>query len=245
MSYGVFARYYDALTGNVDYPGKARYLCELMKKYKPGCALIVDLACGTGALSVELAKLGFDVIGVDSSADMLSAASMKEHDGVMYLCQRAERLDLYGTVDAVVCTLDSVNHITDPAALQKAFERVALFLEQDGVFIFDANTPYKHERVLADNAFVYDLDEVFCVWQNTRREDGMTRIDLDFFERQEDGCYLRSSESFCERPYSRGELAAMLEKAGLKIAEELGDYTGAPPTETEERLVFVCRKKGS
>ncbi len=244
MSYGVFARYYDALTENVDYPSKARFLSDILNKHKPGCALVVDLACGTGTLSLELASLGFDMIAVDGSPDMLSAAYMKENPGVMFLCQQMDELDLYGTVDGVVCTLDSVNHITDEAVLQRAFERVALFLEPDGVFVFDANTPYKHRHVLGDNVYVYDLDEVYCVWQNSLLENDFTEISLDFFELDEDGAYFRSSESFMERAYTRGQLADMLDRAGMTIIEEFDDYTEASPSEETQRVVYVCRKKG-
>ena len=244
MSYGVFARYYDALTENVDYPAKARFVRDVLNRHKPGCALVVDLACGTGNLSLELASMGFDMIAVDGSADMLSAATMKENTGVMFLCQQLDELDLYGTVDAMVCTLDSVNHITDEAVLQEAFNRVALFLEPDGVFLFDANTPYKHRHVLGDNAYIYDTEQVYCVWQNHLTDNDCIEINLDFFEPDEDGSYYRSSECFTERAYSRGQLTDMLEAAGLVIVEEYDDYTEAAPTGETQRVVYVCRKKG-
>lgn len=242
MSYQAFARYYDALTKNVDYPAKAKFISQLLKAYKPGCALITDLACGTGNLSVELSSLGFEVIGVDMSADMLSIASAKG-GGIMYLCQPVEKLDLFGTVDAMVCVLDSVNHITNESKLQRAFSRVSLFLEPDGVFIFDANTEYKHRRVLGDNTFIYDTPEVYCVWQNSTDDGLLTKINLDFFEK--DGAvYRRSSESFGERAYTHNRLVEMLDEAGLFIVEEFDDYRDAPPFEESERIVYLCRKKG-
>ncbi len=244
MSYGVFAQFYDSLTENVDYPAKAEYIRSLLLKHKSDCSLVVDLACGTGNLSLELARMGFDMIAVDGSADMLMAASAKENPGVMFLCQQMDELDLYGTVDAVVCTLDSVNHVTDPRVLQEAFRRVALFLEPDGVFVFDANTPYKHRCVLGDNVFVYDTDSVYCVWQNHLLEDDVIEISLDFFEPDEDGAYYRTGESFCERAYSRCDLEQMLARAGMEITGEFDDYTDAPPSEETQRVVYVCRKKG-
>ena len=243
MSYNTFARFYDALTENVDYPAKARFIHEVLNKHKPGCVLVVDLACGTGTLSLELASMGVDMIAVDGSYDMLSVASTKENTGVMFLCQQLDELDLYGTVDAMICTLDSVNHITDEAVLSEAFRRVALFLEPDGVFLFDANTVYKHRCVLGDNVYVYDMDEVYCVWQNHLMEDDSVEISLDFFEPDEDDAYFRTSESFCERAYSRRQLSDMLERAGLTIVEEYDDYTDAAPSENTQRVVYVCRKK--
>lgn len=245
MSYGAFAQYYDALTENVDYPEKARFISTVLNKHKPGCTLVVDLACGTGTLSLALAEMGFDMIAVDGSYEMLSVASMKENTGVMFLCQQLDELDLYGTVDAMICTLDSVNHITDEQTLREVFRRVALFLEPDGVFLFDANTEYKHRCVLGDNAFVYDLDEVYCVWQNHLQEDGSVEISLDFFEPDGDGAYWRSSESFVERVYSRSQLSDMLDSARLVIAEEYDDYTDSSPSPECQRVVYVCRRKGN
>lgn len=246
MSYGVFARFYDALTENVDYPAMARFIRDVLTKHKPGCTLVVDLACGTGTLSLELAALGFDMISVDGSYDMLSVATMKENPGVMFLCQQMDELDLYGTVDAVVCTLDSVNHVTDEAVLREAFRKVALFLEPDGTFIFDANTRHKHRNVLADNVFVYDFDEVYCVWQNHLLEDDSVEISLDFFEPEEDDdTYYRSSENFVERFYSREKLCDMLESAGLTIVEEYDDYSDDTPSAETQRVVYVCRRKGN
>jgi len=245
MSYGVFARYYDALTENVDYPAKARFISNVLNQHKPGCTLVVDLACGTGTLSLELAALGFDMIAVDGSYDMLSVASMKPNPGIMYLCQQMDELDLYGTVDAMICTLDSVNHITDENTLREVFRRVALFLEPDGVFLFDANTVHKHRSVLGDNVFVYDRDEVYCVWQNHLSEDDSVRIELDFFEPDEEGGYTRSSESFIERAYTHRQLCDMLDSAGLAIVKEYDDYTDAQPSEDSQRIVYVCRRKGN
>jgi len=244
MSYGVFARYYDALTENVDYPAKAKFIHDVLNRYKPGCSLVVDLACGTGSLSLELASLGFDLIAVDGSPDMLSVACMKENRGVQFLCQKLNKLDLYGTADAMVCTLDSINHITDEKVLLEAFRRVSLFLEPDGVFLFDANTPYKHRHVLGDNVYIYDTDEVYCVWQNRLLDDDYTEISLDFFEPDEDGAYFRSSESFLERAYSREQLSDMLDRAGFAIVEEFDDYTDARLSAETQRVVYVCRKKG-
>lgn len=245
MSYGVFAQFYDALTKNVDYPAKAQYIRDILNKHKPGCALVVDLACGTGTLSLELASLGFDMIAVDGSYDMLSMATAKENTGVMFLCQQMDELDLYGTVDAVICTLDSVNHVTDQTVLQEAFRLVSLFLEPDGVFLFDVNTAYKHRSVLADNVYVYDMEQVYCVWQNRLQKDDSVDIKLDFFQPDEDGGYQRFEEHFSERIYDRATLCSMLDKSGLVICEEYDDYTYASPSEKTQRIVYVCRKKGN
>ena len=242
MNYDLFAEYYDELMSGIDYPARAEYMDGIIKKYKPDAHLLVDLACGTGSMTVEFAAMGYDVIGVDLSGNMLSKAREKSDGSILYLCQSMQNLDMYGTIDAFVCTLDSLNHIEDREQLLLALSRVSLFMEPDGVFVFDMNTLYKHERILADNAFVYETEKVYCVWQNEYAGDGRVNIALDFFERQPDGSYLRDCEDFCEVAYSIEETKKMLAQAGLKVVAAYDDMTLEPPKENSQRIVFVTAK---
>ena len=242
MSYGAFAPVYDRLTANVDYHSMALFLREKILEAKPDAFLVLDMACGTGTLASLLKAQGFDMVAVDGSTDMLSAAREKS-DGILFLHQRMEKLDMYGTMGAIVCTLDSINHVTDPARVREIFRRAALFLDDDGVFIFDVNTPYKHREILADNIFIYDVNDVYCVWQNSTDSDLVTDMELDFFIREKDGRYTRTGEHFRERAYNDAELAEMLSGAGFDITARYDDYTDKPPCETTQRVVYVCRKK--
>ncbi len=245
MSYSDFAEVYDILMGDVDYSARSEYLLKLFTKHGKKPTLLLDLACGTGSFSNQFAKKGIEVIGVDMSEEMLSVArerSMEEGNDILYLCQRAEELDLYGTVDGAVCCMDSLNHITDTETLQKAIDKVSLFLEKDCLFIFDVNTVYKHREILADNTFVFDEDEVYCVWQNSFNSENLTTdISLDFFIADDD-VYIRSSEDFSERAYRDTELKEIIEKAGLKIEAVYDDMTTDPKKDTSERLIYVTRK---
>ena len=243
MSYDLFAEYYDELMSDVDYPARAKYIDRIIRQYKPDAHLLVDLACGTGSMTVEFAAMGYDVIGVDLSENMLSKAREKSDGSILYLCQSMQELDMYGTIDAFVCTLDSLNHIEDRQQLLRALSRVSLFLEPDGVFVFDMNTPYKHECVLADNAFVCETEDVYCVWQNEYSGNGRVNIALDFFEQQPDGSYLRECEDFCEVAYSFEETREMLHSAGLELMAAYDDMTFEPPCEESERIVFVASKR--
>ena len=240
--YKDFAFYYDALTLDVNYKERTEYLCALFERYDRMPTLLLDLACGTGNFSVELAAKGVQVIGVEPSSDMLSVAMQKNTENIMYLCQSAEDLELYGTVDGAVCCLDSINHITDADTLNKAFERVALFLEKDRLFIFDVNTEYKHREILGNNTFVTEQENIFCVWQNFYDEsEKITDINIDIFE-EENGSYNRICEDFSERCYSRGELEAMLNSAGLKIEAVFDEMTFDAPKSDSERIVYVVRR---
>ena len=242
MSYDLFAEYYDELMSEVDYPARARYMDSLIREYKSDAHLLVDLACGTGSMTVEFAAMGYDVIGTDLSENMLSKAREKSDGSILYLCQSMQELDMYGTIDAFVCTLDSLNHIEDREQLASALSRVSLFMEPDGVFVFDMNTPYKHEQILADNAFVYETEDVYCVWQNEYCGDGRVEIALDFFERRPDGSYIRDSEDFCEVAYSVEETERLLNNAGLRLLAAYDDMTRNPPRTDSQRIVFVAAK---
>ena len=241
--YDVFARYYDALTTNVDYADRAAYLAALLKHLNHEPGLTLDLACGTGSLTLELYKLGFDIYGVDGSIAMLSEAKDKAYDleaDVLFLCQKMQSLDLYGTVDTVFCSLDSINHLPNAELVQETFRRVAFFMNDDGWFIFDVNTPYKHEHILANNTFVYDLRDIYCVWQNTYDpQDKSVAIELDFFERQ-GKTYIRSSERFCEQVYTPEAITAMLEAAGFDQIRIFGELSFEEPKPDEQRLIFAA-----
>ena len=245
--YHVFSRFYDNLTFNVDYAKRADYIQSVLSLFGHDWGLTLDLACGTGSLTTELKKRGVDIFGVDGSQEMLSEAMDKAYDeglSILYLCQRMENLDLYGTIDTCICTLDSLNHIIDKEKLQMAFDRVGLFMNPGGMFVFDVNTVYKHREILGDNTFVYDTDQVFCVWQNSLKENNVVTIDLDLFEREGESSgehYARHSERFKERAYEIDELKEMLEHAGFETLAVYHDMTTDALRVDSDRALFVAR----
>ncbi|MGN0555994.1 MAG: class I SAM-dependent DNA methyltransferase [Candidatus Fimenecus sp.] len=248
MSYEVFADFYDALTDNVDYAVLSKTICSLLARYGRDRGLLLDLGCGTGTLSVFLSKAGYEVVGADISPDMLAVAQEKAFaagQDILFLCQDMTHLDLYGTLDAAVCTLDALNHLPSRAAVEETLRRISLFLNPGGVFIFDANTLYKHREVLGNNTFVYDTDAVYCVWQNELQADEKTvDIALDFFipASDDEPIYERESEQFTECAYSGAEWEEMLKTAGFTVLGVFDGYTEKPLTDTSERAVYAVRK---
>ena len=243
--YNDFAYNYDVLMSDVDYKKRTDYICSLFKRYDRMPTLMLDLACGTGEFSNLFAQKNVSVIGVDISYDMLSIAREKTAElgnDILYLCQDATELDLYGTIDGAICCLDSLNHIVDYNAFSTAIARVSLFLEKDRLFIFDVNTVYKHREVLGNNTFVIDNEDVYCVWQNEYCEkDNTVEINLDFFTPDGD-VYYRTGENFCERAYTTPEIEKALNEAGLKIEAVFEDMTENAPNEKTERIVYITRK---
>ncbi|MBR1482965.1 MAG: methyltransferase domain-containing protein [Ruminococcus sp.] len=242
-SYVDFARFYDSLMEDARYPERAAYLLSLCARFDHPVGVCLDLACGTGALTRELKQRGVDVFGVDGSAEMLTAAASASPD-ILYICQDMRELTLAKPVDTCFCTLDSLNHLTELADVEKTLSRVGSYMNAGGLLIFDVNTPYKHREVLANNAFTIENDTVFCAWQNVTEDGLLTEILLDFFEEQPDGSYQRCSECFFERAYTREELRNALRQADFELLAVYGDLTTLPPARDEQRAVYVAKKKG-
>lgn len=245
-SYSFFAQYYDTLTENAEYEKRADHLMELFRRHghKPGVTL--DLACGTGSLTIALCKRGIDIFGADASSDMLSIAQQKAYEAdkqILFLCQKMQKLELYGNIDTCICSLDSINHLTSENDVVRTFRRIEKYLSPDGLFVFDANTVYKHKHILGNNCFIYDTDTVFCAWQNSfSEENNRVDITLDFFA--PDGKkYQRYTEEFSEYAYTQEKMEEMLHKAGLKAAAVYDELSFDEPKENSQRLVYAVRKE--
>lgn len=243
-NYISFAEVYDKLMDDVDYKARTAYLLKLFEKHDKKPTLLLDVACGTGNFSNEMAENGIEVIGIDSSEEMLLVArenSANRNNDILYLCQKAEEIDLFGTVDGAISCLDSLNHITDYKTLCKALERVTLFLETGRLFIFDLNTVFKHKYILGDNTYIIERDGVFCSWQNSTDDTYLTDIALDFFT-YDGGVYRRTSEDFYERGYTETEIEKAASAAGLRIVAIYDDMTENPLNEYSERAIYVTEK---
>ena len=246
-SYDFLAGCYDRLTYDVDYAGWADYIqSHFNKRPLPGTT-ILDLACGTGSLTRELALRGYEMIGVDLSPDMLAEAAEKNR-GVgdiepIFLCQSMDKLDLYGTIDACVCCLDSVNYVTDPKKLRRAFERVHLFLMPGGLFLFDINTPEKLQG-LDGQVFLDETEDTYCVWRaeySKRRRVCSYFMDL-FRLDEETGLWERGEELHEEYAYTPEELTEYLRQAGFTDIRQYGNLKMRKPLPGEERIFFTARK---
>lgn len=247
--YECFSRYYDSLTENVNYQERAAYFDRLIRQHvKSEGMVLLDLACGTGSMSEEMCRMGYDVIGVDFSYGMLNRAMEKklEHNlPIQYVCQDMRKLNLYGTVDAAICTLDSLNHLECFSDVEQTFRQVSAVLEQGGVFVFDMNTPYKHREILGDVVYIYETDEVYCTWENHYEpQEHTVEIHLEFFELTEDGLYSRSSEEITERAYEPERVADALKAAGLTVIGCYHADTEEALHEDSQRMVWVTRKEG-
>ena len=247
MSYDIFSSVYDILTENVNYQKISDRICSLLSQNEINGGLLLDLGCGTGTLSFLLEEKGFEIIGVDPSEDMLSVANEKKYDSdssAIFLCQSGESLDLFGTIDCAVSCLDTINHIDSLEKIRETFQRVSLFMNMCGVFIFDMNTPYKHKKILGNNVFFYDMDEVYCIWHNSYDDQNFkTDIELDFFIKNEDNDdYQRYYENFSEYSYNICTIIEMLNDCGFELVGCYDDYSDEEVTYNTQRVTFVAKK---
>ena len=118
-AYGPLAAWYDVLTRDVDYADFADYYEMHFRAAAGPIHTLLDLCCGTGTLTCLMAERGYEMIAADASADMLMQAQEKTFslpEGCvppLLLCQPAEELDLYGTVDAAYCSLDGETFVDE------------------------------------------------------------------------------------------------------------------------------------
>ena len=249
--YDSIARVYDGLNAEIDYKKWADFIEKCFDKYlKSRPEIVLDLACGTGKMTRELAARGYDMIGVDGSEEMLSRAMFSEDSGgILYLCQDMREFELYGTVGAVVCCLDSINYLLEEIEVCKTFALVHNYLDPDGLFIFDVNSPHKFENVYSDNAYILEDENedgtaVFCGWQNEyNKETGVCDFYLTLFEEDEDGAYIRSDEHQRERCYSMEQIKAALDKSKMELVGVFSDYEFNEINNTDDRWYIVARAK--
>ena len=210
--------------------------------------LVLDLGCGTGTLTELLYEKGYDMIGVDSSEEMLQIAMDKKFEtqsDILYLCQDMRELDLYSTVGTVVSVCDSLNYLLMDEDVLETFRLVNNYLFPGGIFIFDFNTIYKYEEVIGDTTIAENREDCSFIWENFYScEDHINEYDVTVFERQEDDLYRKFTETHYQRGYSLNEMKAFLEKAGLTFVTAMDEKTHGAPTETSERIYVIAREHG-
>ncbi len=251
MIYDLLAPVYDEINKDIDYSLWADFIeAAVRANSETRPELVLDLGCGTGSMTLELAKRGYDMTGVDISVEMLDIARERAlnagfGDKMLWLCQDMTEFELYGTVDLAVSCLDCLNHLTSPKELDRCLSLVHNYLVPDGLFIFDVNGRAKFENVYADRSYVMETDGSVCIWQNDYNP--RTHI-CDFYItlfNEENGTYARYDELQRERMYPLSSLKKRLAAQDFEFVGAYSDYSFTPATDADERIYIVARcKKG-
>ena len=265
-AYTSFAQVYDLFMDNVPYDKWCSWICDYLRKEKVEDGLILDLGCGTGKLTRLMAKEGYDMIGIDMSYDMLDIAreqemlaqmeamdqmeTMDQMDGrdqgreILYLQQDMREFELYGTVRAIYSSCDCINYLMEEEDVEAVFRLANNYLDPEGLFIFDVNTPYKYEKLLGDNTFAEDREESSFIWNNFYdKEEGVNQYDLSIFVREEDGRFQRFRETHYQRSYSLETLKILIERSGMEFVAAFDAYSYEPVREDSEKITIVAREK--
>jgi len=234
---------YDALMIDTPYDLWAAYIDGLLLEwFKKRGILVLDLACGTGNMTLRLAQMEYDLIGVDVSEDMLAEAQRKSYEAgfnILFLKQDMRKLDLYGTIDAVVCVCDGMSYILNEEDLLAVFKQVRLFLNHGGVFIFDMNTEYKFKEILQNRVFEDEgAGGESYVWEN--QYDPQTKInEYHIMFTTSDGETF--SELHRQRAYTPENVQALLLEAGFEAVVIRDGYSGESLKPKSSRVVFIVR----
>ena len=244
MAYGEFAKIYDDLINeDINYDNMVSRIIEICNEHNIECKDYLDVACGTGNVTVRLAKHFKDIYAVDLSEDMLREAFNKLKENRIkgkIICQDMTEMQLNRKFDLITSVLDSTNYITDEDDLEKYFSSVKEHLKDDGIFIFDVKSYYKLSEILGNNIYTYSEEDVFYTWENVF-EDDMVSMFLTFFVKQGE-LYERFEEEHFERAYKEEELESALSNCGLKVINKFDGYSNNKVQANSERIVYVVKK---
>ena len=247
-AYKDFAMVYDTFMDNAPYDKWLQFLIENFNKYKVPKELVLDLGCGTGTLTQMLSKKGYDMIGVDNSDEMLSIAiqkGMNVTQNILYLLQDMREFELYGTVRAVISICDSINYILEKDDLLEVFRLVNNYLDPGGLFLFDLNSVYKYESILADHNFSEYTAECSFIWDNYYDvSSGINEYELTIFAKQESGLYEKYEEVHYQKAYEIDEIKELISKAGMEFLDVFDAYSGKGPNLESDRILFLAKEKG-
>ncbi|MBQ7407251.1 MAG: class I SAM-dependent methyltransferase [Clostridia bacterium] len=250
MIYDLLAEFYDRINSDLDYDAWADFLEKIFdKEMKARPSLVMDLGCGTGKMTLALAKKGYDMTGIDYSVNMLGKAREAAYDAglsenILWLCQDIRSFELYGTMGAIVSCLDTINHITKEKELLSVFSLVHNYLDPDGLFIFDVNGKAKFETLYANQTYVFEEGDDFCVWENEYNEKNkLCRFFITLFSKERDGRYVRSEETQSERMYTVDGLRRMLEETGFEFIGAYSDFDFSAASDMSERIYIAARCK--
>ncbi len=238
MSYNCLAKYYQLFTDkDCDYTLWSQYLYAVIKSH--GATKGVDLACGTGKMTRLLSKCGLDIVGCDSSNEMLSEARMQGRG--RYICQDMLQLQLPNKVQFVTIVNDGVNYIKG-AQLSTLFDNISANLVASGVLVFDISSSYKLTEIIGNNVFYHDLDQVTCLWTNKLFSDRVL-MDIALFDKVKDNTYARQDEQHTQYIHENNFVIDALNNSGFNV-EAYDCYSNKPVTSKTQRITYIATKRG-
>ncbi|MBQ3899166.1 MAG: class I SAM-dependent methyltransferase [Lachnospiraceae bacterium] len=207
--------------------------------------LVVDLGCGTGTVTEMLYSLGFDMIGIDNSEEMLEIAMEKKCESgseILYLNQDMLELELFSTVGTVISVCDSLNYLVGDGDLETVFSLVSNYLYPGGLFIFDLNTDYKYREIIGNRTIAESREDCSFIWDNLYdSEKKINEYDLTLFIEGEDGRFDRFLETHYQKGYDPAEVKKILEDNKFEIVKMTDSETGGDVSDVTQRIFVVAK----
>jgi SAM-dependent methyltransferase len=245
--YGKYASVYDRLRQVRFSLRMVDFIQEELQRRGIETGRLLESACGTGSAAIEFTRRGWDVVGVDRSADMLRAARRKALEAglaVRFIRQDLRSLTLRRRFEVAVCLYDSVNYLLTTEEVTSAFERISAVLEPGGVFFFDFNTPYHFELANHDIVAIDDED-LFGAYRNRfDAESGLNTVDMTFFEKSQ-STFRRWKEQHIQHAYTPEQMKAVCSAASLSVERVVSLFPFRPDgseVENVRRYGFIVTK---
>lgn len=247
MSYENFAILYDELMRDVPYDKWIDFVRKQKESFGIDGNRFLDLACGTGELSLRLVQEGFSVTGVDLSAEMLTVAREKagKLGYPLFLVQQdMSEIEEIGEFDFVGIFCDSLNYLQGEEEVIKTLARVYQHLRSGGLFLFDVHSLYKMNELFINQTYAYNGDEISYIWQCFEGEHPYSvEHELTFFNLDEHtDQYRRYDELHLQRTFPTDCYKEWLENTGFEVLSITADFTYQQPEEKSERIFFTARK---
>lgn len=249
MIYDAFADVYDQLMDDYDYDQWSEYYKRLINKahISDKAPRIVECACGTGNITIRLAQMGFNMMGVDASVSMLRSAERKARQAgvdITFVHQDMRKLTVGRAADAVLCTCDGINYLTEIEDLKVFFSAAYRALRHEGLLAFDFSSRYKLESIVGDSFFGEERDGIALLWKNElNKEKHLVRMDVTCFVRDDDGRYRRFREEHRQRAHDQEELIPILKECGFEEICCYGEMRMDGPKAEDQRIHMTARKR--
>ena len=240
--YAELAEIYDRIMSHVDYNDWANYISSIFKKFDIKVNDILEIACGTGNLSVILHGRGYNVTSTDLSLNMLQCARNKFIENKMplkLLVSDMSSLPIKANYDAVICLYDSVNYLLEPELLLKAFSGVADSLKKGGIYIFDICTIKNSRLFFSNHVISEDFGDIS--YERTCLYYHADRIQENSFN------ITKGSESIYEKHlqkiYKISEIKNIIPSGEFKLLGVFDDMSFNDGSEDSERVHFVLKRR--
>ena len=245
--YSSLAKLYDGFSFDLPADEWAAYIARLLEDsgVRRG-AKIMDLGCGTGAITLKLHKAGYSMTAVDSSDEMLEVAAQRFAQAgakIQIINQDIRNLSLHGGADAAVMANDVINYLTDEGEAESVLKKICGALKPGGILLFDISSSYKL-RLMDGQSYFEENDDGLYIWHNEYdKSDETLKMEISLYCHYSENLYEKSLETHIQKAYKEEKLCKMLKDAGFDDVKLFDGFSENPPRSDSGRIQFTAVKR--